>query len=145
MGRGPSWSIIDVPKKRSRKCLPAGLSLAGGQARTYYESASHASKFTPSNNGTWLAPLTCIGGDNTGKFRTAAHIRSIRFDFEKSPKEVLQRTRQKPEDQENDTMSSYMGRDDGHLLYDVDEWRFLASHVSDGTVSYTHLTLPTTD
>ncbi len=96
--------------------------------------AVDASKFTPSNNGAWLAPLTCVGGDNTGKFTTAAHIRSIRFDFEKSPKEVLTRARTHPDDRENDTMSSYMGRDDGHMLYDVDEWRFLASHVMDDVV-----------
>ena len=115
-----------TPARRAAGC--------GGQAYSCYSRAVDASKFTPSNNGEWLAPLTCVGGDNTGKFTTAAHIRSIRFDFEKSPKEVLTRARTHPDDRENDTMSSYMGRDDGHMLYDVDEWRFLASHVMDDVV-----------
>jgi len=111
---------------------PPGCGLRGGKRIHVTRMPVDSAKFTPSNNGAWLAPLTCVGGDNTGKFTTAAHIRSIRFDFEKSPKEVLTRARTHPDDRENDTMSSYKGRDDGHMLYDVDEWRFLANHIRDG-------------
>ena len=109
-------------RKGQENACPPGCRLRGGKRVHITKVQVDSAKFTPSNNGTWLAPLTCIGGDNTGKFTTAAHIRSIRFDFEKSPKEVMTRTRQKPEDQEGGNMSSYMGRDDGHMLYDVDEW-----------------------
>ena len=120
-------------KGRENAC-PPGCRLGGGKRVHVTRVAVDASKFTPSNDGNWLAPLTCVGGNTTGKFTTAAHIRSIRFDFEKSPKEVRTRARTHPDDRENDTMSSYMGRDDGHMLYDVDEWRFLASHVMDDVV-----------
>ena len=126
--------LLSTSLHLQENACPPGCRLRGGKRIHVTRVPVDSAKFTPSNNGEWLAPLTCVGGNNTGKFTTAAHIRSIRFDFEKSPKEVLTRARTHPDDRENDTMSSYMGRDDGHMLYDVDEWRFLASHVMDDVV-----------
>jgi hypothetical protein len=126
--------LLSTSLHLQENACPPGCRLRGGKRIHVTRVPVDSAKFTPSNNGEWLAPLTCVGGNNTGKFTTAAHIRSIRFDFEKSPKEVLTRARTHPDDRENDTMSSYMGRDDGHMLYDVDEWRFLAKHVSDGNI-----------
>ena len=134
-GEDPSRPALDLPPF-ARERLPAGLPVAGGKRIHVTRVAVDASKFTPSNNGEWLAPLTVvIMLFPSGKFATAAHIRSIRFDFEKVAEGGPDaRARTHPDDRENDTMSSYMGRDDGHMLYDVDEWRFLASHVMDDVV-----------
>ena len=56
----------------------------------------NSSVFVPANGGRWLAPLTCVGPNAakrvaagaTRPFTTAAHIRSIRYDFERPPATV---------------------------------------------------------
>ena len=64
-------------RKGQENACPPGCRLRGGKRVHITKVQVDASKFTPSNNGTWLAPLTCVGGDNTGKFRTAAHLSLI--------------------------------------------------------------------
>ncbi len=55
-----------------------------------------SSVFVPARGGAWLAALTCVGPNAakraaagaTRPFTTAAHIRSIRYDFERPPATV---------------------------------------------------------
>ena len=73
--------LLSTSLQGKENACPPGCRLRGGKRIHVTRVAVDASKFTPSNNGEWLAPLTCIGGNTTGKFTTAAHIRSIRFDL----------------------------------------------------------------
>ena len=53
-------------RKGQENACPPGCRLRGGKRVHITKVQVDASKFTPSDNGTWLAPLTCVGGDNTG-------------------------------------------------------------------------------
>ena len=81
--------LLSTSLHLQENACPPGCRLRGGKRIHVTRVPVDSAKFTPSNNGEWLAPLTCVGNGTSGKFATAAHIRSIRFDFEKSPKEVL--------------------------------------------------------
>ena len=62
----------------------------------YANPSVDASVFAPARGGAWFAALTCVGPNAakraaagaTRPFTTAAHIRSIRYDFERPPATV---------------------------------------------------------
>ena len=83
--------------------------------------------FEAANGGQWLAPLTCVGPNAdkraaagaTRPFTTAAHIRSIRYDFERPPERVKKDRR---------------GRQPANISLDENEaeWDWLATSVYRG-------------
>ena len=76
--------------------LPVGCPAGCAKRRMPRETRILRPAFEAANGGRWLAALTCVGPNAakraaagaTRPFTTAAHIRSIRYDFERPPERV---------------------------------------------------------
>ena len=91
-------------------------------------------KFELANGGRWLAPLTCVGpsankraaAGATRPFTTAAHIRSVRYDFERPPKRLKKDRRRAGSD---------ISLDASAPTYDAGRNRYLGTNHLPGGIS----------
>ena len=108
--------------------LPVGCPAGCAKRRMPRETRILRPAFEAANGGRWLAPLTCVGPNAakraaagaTRPFTTAAHIRSVRYDFERPPKRLKKERRR---------AGSNISLDASAPSYSAAEWEWLATAI----------------